>query len=279
MSSYPTAKGLSQLDFGGVLRDVHEIKAEALRVIDLDTLVGSFFTRADITYDVDGNATGGSFYYDKTYHVEDITVLGDSGGSLNNEYFLVNTPGDISKFYVWYNVNGAGVDPAIPGREGIQVPLSTGDTANIVALATRLATSLNANFSADFTTQNIENIVRITSKILGQVTIDISNTTFTSEVITLGVTELVKTITLDPIDGFKYVYNEFTKTIELFQIDTSSGGGGGSLPAWDQVLAEYPDTITEVYTYFKDAALVLTITVEYTSQSKKYITSVTKVTP
>lgn len=77
MESRRTVKGLSQLDPGGVLKNSHEIEAEALRTIDIDNLVGSFFSRADVTYNPQGSAIGASFYYDVTKGVYEIGVAAD----------------------------------------------------------------------------------------------------------------------------------------------------------------------------------------------------------
>jgi len=57
--------------------------------------------------------------------------------SLNNRYFYINSNNDLNKYYVWYNVNGAGVDPNISGRTGLMVPILGGSSPNTVAQATR----------------------------------------------------------------------------------------------------------------------------------------------
>ena len=85
-----TEKGLSQLDPGGVLRNAHEIEAEALRTIDIDNLVGSYFSRADVTYNAEGSATAASFYYDVSKGIYEIGVSADIAGSLNGKYFTLD---------------------------------------------------------------------------------------------------------------------------------------------------------------------------------------------
>lgn len=47
--------------------------------------------------------------------------------------------------------------------------------------------------------------------------------------------------------------------------------------AWDKVLATYPDSVTEVYTYSLAGDDACAITVIYTNKFKKFIVSVTKV--
>ena len=222
MSSYPTPKAFSQLDPGGVLRNSHEIQAEALRTLDVSNLVEGYFTRADVTYNGQGSATSAIFYYDKTYHKETIFVTEDIAGSLNSKYFLINGPISKNLYYVWYNVDSSGVDPLISGREAIEVPISSNDSKSIVALATTLAMGLNSNFSIDFTITNTNTEVIIQSKILGQASVTNNNTPFVFQVDSQGETFVVKEIELPYENGVKYIYNEFEKTFSIFPQSSSS---------------------------------------------------------
>lgn len=78
-----------------------------------------------------------------------VATVADSGGSLNSTYFHLYSATDATRYYVWYNVNSAGVDPAVTGATGIEVALSTGATANTVASATVAA--INSSAGSDFT--------------------------------------------------------------------------------------------------------------------------------
>lgn len=69
----------------------------------------------------------------------DVTLVADVAGSLNNTFFTFNTAGDLYPYYVWYNINSAGVDPAPAGRIGIAVAGATGASATTLATATRAA--------------------------------------------------------------------------------------------------------------------------------------------
>lgn len=77
-----------------------------------------------------------------------VTLAADSGGSLNSTYFTFNSAGDLYGFYVWYNINSAGVDPAVTGLTGIQVAGATGATA--ATLATATITAINASAAASY---------------------------------------------------------------------------------------------------------------------------------
>jgi hypothetical protein len=63
--------------------------------------------------------------------------------SLAGKYFLFNTynGGDIG-YYCWFTVDGMGVDPAVPGRTGIQVNLLSTD--NSATVAQKIQASLNS---------------------------------------------------------------------------------------------------------------------------------------
>lgn len=78
--------------------------------------------------------------------VQTVTAVADIAGSLNNKYYLTSSVNTVSKaqknFYVWFNVSAGGTDPALPGKTGVEVDISTGDSANTVATAIRGA--LNA---------------------------------------------------------------------------------------------------------------------------------------
>lgn len=82
--------------------------------------------------------------------VTDVTLVADSGGSLNSTYWTFNSAGDLYGFYVWYNINSAGVDPAVSGRTGIEVAGATNATANTLAGATR--TAIAASSAASYVT-------------------------------------------------------------------------------------------------------------------------------
>lgn len=75
-----------------------------------------------------------------------VTFAADSSGSLNSTYFTFNSAADLKGFYVWFNINSAGVDPAPAGRTGIAVAGATGATA--ATLATAAIAAINASAAA-----------------------------------------------------------------------------------------------------------------------------------
>ena len=87
-----------------------------------------------------------------------ITCVADDTGSLNDTYFEFDIQLDdfsIKKYFVWFNINGAGVEPtpAVPyggARTAVPVAAATDATANTIAAAVH--TAMNA--LTDITTVN-----------------------------------------------------------------------------------------------------------------------------
>ncbi len=59
--------------------------------------------------------------------VTTIVAQPDVAGSLNDTYFLYAS--NTTAYYVWFNINSAGTDPALAGRTGIEIDAATGATA------------------------------------------------------------------------------------------------------------------------------------------------------
>lgn len=82
-----------------------------------------------------------------------VTFAADSSGSLNSKYFTFQDQSGASKYYMWFDINNAGIDPAIAGRVGIKISGATGATAATLATAAVAATAgttfAKATFNAD----------------------------------------------------------------------------------------------------------------------------------
>ena len=117
-----------------------------------------------------------------------ITCAADVAGSLNNKFFNYNTA--TINYYVWFNVNSAGTDPAVAGKTGVEVALATGATAGTVGTAVKTALDALAGVVAT----NVTNVVTATNVADGSVS-DTANGTaspgFTYSTTTQGVTSLV----------------------------------------------------------------------------------------
>lgn len=78
-------------------------------------------------------------------------------------YFEIDAPddhaGNNQEFYVWFDLDGSSVDPAIAGRTGIEVDILTGETAEEVAAKTAAAIDLNANFRAKVNSSDLSQVL------------------------------------------------------------------------------------------------------------------------
>lgn len=103
-----------------------------------------------------------------THQVQTIALVADSSGSLNNKYFFLYSANDTRKYYVWFNINSAGVDPVIPGY--IAIPIVGATNASASTLGTAMALAIGTTVaSADFTTGGTSTVT-ITNKALGPAT-------------------------------------------------------------------------------------------------------------
>jgi len=128
---------MTQLDFGGVLRDVHSYPGHYLRVRDGLTLVQDHYDYLTVTYN--GQLpTQVKYYVGTSYHETTVGMVSDVAGSLNNKYFFIYEGRSGRKFHVWYNVNGAGVDPAPSNSTGVEVAIATNEAAGVISYATEL---------------------------------------------------------------------------------------------------------------------------------------------
>lgn len=104
-----------------------------------------------------GNATTQRTYTFVSPVAEKTTIqtVADSSDSLAGTYFTLNSGKNKKSYYVWYKVSGNGSDPAISGKTGIMVEISTNDTANDVATATRDKLNEYNDFIITGTTNNV----------------------------------------------------------------------------------------------------------------------------
>ncbi len=83
-------------------------------------------------------------------NVTDITLAADTAGNRNNTYFVFYTAGNLRGYYVWFNINSAGTDPAVAGLTGIEVDGATGATASTLGGLAR--TAIAASSAASYVT-------------------------------------------------------------------------------------------------------------------------------
>ena len=129
-----------------------------------------------------------------------ITTVADSSGSLQSKYFFINaieadSTTDVGfktvEYYVWLDVSSGGSDPSISSKTGVEVNVSTNDTAATVATAVKNALDALSNFSASVDS----NVVTVTNANRGSVTDASDNDTgFTIATTTQGTGQLAGNI-------------------------------------------------------------------------------------
>lgn len=98
-----------------------------------------------------------------------VTTVADVSGSLNSTYFLLQDAASAHRYYVWFNINSAGVDPLIAGRTAVPITGATNVSAN--TLATSLRSAIGAlNGAASFTTGGSNAAVTILNQSVGAFT-------------------------------------------------------------------------------------------------------------
>ena len=130
----------SKLDFGQTLKASHQKEVDAQRVVNVQNVIDTYFSRAIPTYDGEGSLTNIKFYLDRTRQCTRLNAVADVSGSLNGTYFIIYSGGNRTQYYVWFN-NGSAPDPAIPNAVGIEV--SYANNAKASTLANLVAIELN----------------------------------------------------------------------------------------------------------------------------------------
>lgn len=89
---------------------------------------------------------------DVSFSIEEewcVDTVADVSSSLQNKYFKLGKAGQTTfSHYAWFNVGGAGVDPAPAGLTEIEVAISANATASAVATALQTAVDAIADFQA-----------------------------------------------------------------------------------------------------------------------------------
>lgn len=109
-------------------------------------------------------ALGSDVLATATAEITTITCEADASGSLNNKYWTLSSL--TTDYYVWYNVNAAGVDPAVSGKTGIEVAIATDAADTVIATATAAAITALSAFGA----AEVAAVVTVTNANKGAVT-------------------------------------------------------------------------------------------------------------
>lgn len=172
-----------------------ESNAIVMPLIADGAYLGVWIERSVNTY-IAGSGDGGLMSCDSMYtrhttdpvnQIQSLSVIADVADNLDEEYFELNTPR--GRFYVWYNT-GSGNDPAVVGREGIEVSINTGASAVDIAQGTQMQLQSILSSRGEVTASLNGSVVTIECLSPGAVTpINTLGTGFTSTIQQLGVTK------------------------------------------------------------------------------------------
>ncbi|KKM85863.1 hypothetical protein LCGC14_1284750, partial [marine sediment metagenome] len=147
--------GNSVQTFADLVNEINlDVTGASSAIVSGDILFTSDTTGVASEIDLFDGAFGGA--PGSVAQVQDVLTVADVAGSLNNTFFVLSSIS--TDYYVWYDVSGSGTDPSPFGLTGITVPIVTNDIADDVAIATRTAIAL----IADFDTSGATNVVIVT---------------------------------------------------------------------------------------------------------------------
>lgn len=110
---------------------------------DIEFIATSLNTFVTVTSSTNGNKINA---VDVNTGFEIETIDGKESLALDNTYFNLYSPTVI--YYVWYNVDGTGVNPAPAGQSGIEVAITSDSDIDIVAQTTIQALNETRYFTA-----------------------------------------------------------------------------------------------------------------------------------
>lgn len=202
-------KKLSQLDPGGVLKSAHDFDSDSLRVVNATTSVPSEYSSVLLTHNTAGSVTNARFYGKALPNITNIKTIAATG--LNNKYFFLNPVNDYRTYYIWFNVDGAGVDPS-PAGDGIEIPLVSSDTDVIVAKSIAIFVGKLEGFIVEA----CESRAVITNNEYGTSSGAYDgNSGFIFNTDQVGTESLIKSIDIPFTEGVRYVYNEQDRRFEI----------------------------------------------------------------
>lgn len=210
----------TKFDFAQVLKKSLQEQVDALRFVNVQNLIDTYYSRAIAFYDANNSVNRVKFYLDKTRQQSKIEVTFNNVLDINGKYFLLNSGGN-RKRYIIHFTNGVPTPPSLLGYTTINVPISAGESQNQVAA--NLAVELLMTKEFEVSPLNNTSFLTLTNidKGLTDNITDV-NTGFNLTTIIAGITDLIKDCEIEPIPDTRIVFNELEKRFELFNIQPIS---------------------------------------------------------
>jgi hypothetical protein len=158
----------SQLDMGGVIKDVHDFPGHSLRTRDAMSVVPVHYTHFDATYNLNGQPTKVIYYAGTVNEISQVATK--PANILNDKYFFLFAGRSNKSFYIWFNVDSLGTDPAVVNSTGIEIPLNSADPAIVVAMAIELTLNNNPLYNDKWRVSRKNAVVTIKALKSGETT-------------------------------------------------------------------------------------------------------------
>ena len=155
----------SKLDSAQTTRKAFSCQEEAHRVINSCSLIDKRNSRIALTYRASPNCECVCtmlFYNDVAAEINTVTTVACMC-DLCGDYFTLYSAKDETEYRVWYDQDGMGTAPTAPCVTLIEVDISCGDPAAVVALATQQQIDLNSDFCASV----LASVITITNASIG----------------------------------------------------------------------------------------------------------------
>ena len=98
-------------------------------------------------------------------------TLPPATGITTGQYFTINASNDTVEYYVWFNKDAGGGDPAPAGKTAVPITVTTGDADTVIATAVHAALNGLSDFGS---TDNADGTITVVNAVIGATT-DASN--------------------------------------------------------------------------------------------------------
>lgn len=265
----------STYDPGLIIKDVHDYHGQSIRVSNSKSIADKHYTHFRVVYNEDFLPTKVTYYRGIKSHKTTLLCAADISSSLQSDYVLIRSAPDDKLFHIWFNVNGLGIDPAPIDSTGIEIPINSNDSANIVATAIKLI--VNSLFGDYFFATSSGSVVEVITKDFGTVQNSQSFATGFTVVNEAGNQEVVNKINIEYKGADPYYNGQILKN---YRFNVFNGEFEHNEPTseivWDSMETTFPTINSELYTYKFNTDVVQTVLVTYANSHKAIILSVQK---
>lgn len=234
----------SQYDNTQIIKEVHDYFGQSLRTLDTRSLVSSYYSHFRAIYDLSDKPTEVIYYLGKKSHTTKFDIV--SSPLLDGAYFTLRSAPDNAIWAIWYNIDGVSTQPVVPNAKYIEVNITSGDTAPLIALATTL--TINNLYKDQFVVTRNGSNLSIISAGLGEVDLSNEGTTPFSFIQAIGDQEVVQKVVIDydvdnnpiyegqTLKGYSYdLYSgKFYKTISVDTVDVELDALSDSVSIGDE---------------------------------------------